>query len=212
MEPPLLKPNHSIPAPYHYPQPDHPRNSMETEAQEDYVIVQDMETEMEIEAAVSPTMDELPDESSFEVEDMPHTPIISTPFTDGNQTFNTARTTAKTPWSFGSEFTYSDTRIIEDDNFDRRPALATPYLSSVNNREGLFTSPVRAPFHLDQPFSLPFNSASKKAGFHTGTDTNSSASAIRRVFEDMTSSFSPVEASARKERLPTRRKVRFSEG
>ena len=222
MEPPHLKARHSIAAPYPYPyhsqQPTHSKESMETESQEDYVIIQDIETEPEIEAeaeaAMSVTMDESPDESNFEIADMPHTPFVSTPYTDGDQNFNTARTHAKSPWTSGSGFTYSDTRIIEedDDNFDRRAVPLTPHLSSVNNREELFTSPIRPTFQLDQPFSLPFNSASKKSGFHTDTDTKSSASAIRRVFEDMTSSFSPVEASAKKERLPTRRKVRFSEG
>lgn len=225
MEPPHLKAKHSIAAPYPYPnqQPTYSKESMETESQEDYVIIQDIETEVEreaeaeseAEAAMSLTMDESPDESNFEVEDMPHTPTFtSTPYTDGDQIFNTARTHAKSPWTSGGGFTYSDTRIIEEDenNFDRRPAPVTPHLSSMNKREELFTSPIRPTFQLDQPFSLPFNSASKKSGFHTDTDTKSSASAIRRVFEDMTSSFSPVEASAKKERLPTRRKVRFSEG
>ena len=226
MEPPHLKAKHSIAAPYPYPypypnqQPTYSKESMETESQEDYVIIQDMETEVEVEAgagaeaAMSLTMDESPDESNFEVDEMPHTPFISTPYTDGDQIFNTARTHAKSPWTSGSGFTYSDTQIIEENqnNFDRRPAPLTPHLSSMNNREELFTSPVRPTFQLDQPFSLPFNSASKKSGFHTDTDTKSSASAIRKVFEDMTSSFSPVEASAKKERLPTRRKVRFSEG
>lgn len=216
MEPPLLKPTHSIPAPNPYLQPTSTQEPMVTEAQEDYVIVQDMETEAEvegeIEAGVTSSMDELPYQSSPDEEEMTHTPYISTPYTDGNQSFNTAMTNAKTPWSSESDFNYTDTRIREDENFNKRTPLAAPHSASENHREGLFTSPVRPSFQLDPPFSLPFNSASKKAGFHSDTDTKSSASAIRKVFEDMTSSFSPVEASARKERLPTRRKVRFSEG
>ena len=218
MEPPLLKPAHSIPAPNPYMQSSSTQEPMVTEAQEDYVIVQDMETETdaeveaEIEAGVTSSMDESPYQSSPEEEEMTHTPYISTPYTDGNHSFNTAMTNAKTPWSSESDFNYTDTRISEDENFNKRTPLATPHSASENHREGLFTSPIRSSFQLDQPFSLPFNSASKKAGFLSDTDTKSSASAIRKVFEDMTSSFSPVEASARKERLPTRRKVRFSEG
>jgi hypothetical protein len=212
MEPPLLKPTHTIPAPNTYLQPSSTQEPIVTEAQEDYVIVQDMETEAETEAAGTSSMDESPYQSSPEEEEMIHTPYVSTPYTDGNQSFNTAMTTAKTPWSSESDFNYTDTRISEDDNFNKRTPLATPHAASENHREGLFTSPIRSSFQLDPPFSLPFNSASKKTGFLSDTDTKSSASAIRRVFEDMTSNFSPVEASARKERLPTRRKVRFSEG
>lgn len=214
MEPPLLKPAHSIAAPSSYLQPSSTQETMITEVQEDYVIVQDMETEAEIEAgtAVTSSMDESPYQSSLEEEEMQHTPYVSTPYTAGNQSFNTAMTNAKAPWSSESDLNHTDTRISDDDNFNKRTPLANPHTASENHREGLFTSPIRQSFQLDPPFSLPFNSASKKAGFLSDTDTKSSASAIRRVFEDMTSNFSPVEASARKERLPTRRKVRFSEG
>ena len=144
---------------------------------------------------------------------------FSSSFSD--QSFTSALNTAKRPspqeYSANTQDGMSDrmdSSISGIRSSERSNASAPTY--QRNQAEELFSPPSRPSFPQEQPFSLPFQSATKRTGFLTGGltggDVVSSGSAIRDAFQGMTDNFSPVDFSASAGRLPIRRKVRFSEG
>ena len=139
-------------------------------------------------------------------------PSFLSTFSDGNQSFTSAVSTPRDPIrTSDADFSKSsDGRSIFKQSIP---------LSQINHDrnyqdESLFSPPSSHDALSDnrslQSFSMPFSSAIKKIGFSTGNDVTLSAKTIRGNFLDTSNDLFPIDFNENP--LPTRRKVRFSEG
>lgn len=193
-----VDPTHSLNRPtFHTYLPTERKNS--PSEQENFAS----DTDVQMTSYSSVAEDSFPGSSSPSFDSMAKTPLTSkrecypsSSDSDGDQLYATARG----KWSsFRTEISNS-----YDGGYSDIPGTA---INSQSRPEMFFASPAVPISQLAQHYSLPFDSAVKKIGFNTG-DATSSDYVIRDAFED----FSPVGHTAGSGFLPTRRKVRFSEG
>ena len=150
-------------------------------------------------------------------------PSFLSSFSDGNQSFTSAVSTPRnqTRNSDGDINPSSDSKSILNQSTSHSHTNMNMNMNMNMDRSyqdaNFFSPPSSHDALADnrslQSFHMPFSSAIKKTGFSTGNDVTLSAKTIRGNFLDTSNDLFPIDFSENPVgHLPTRRKVRFSEG
>ena len=144
-------------------------------------------------------------------------PSFLSSFSDGNQSFTSAVSTPKnkTRTSDGDISQSSDSKSVFNQSMSH--SRTNMNMDRIYQDENFFSPPsshdALADNRSSQSFHMPFSSVIKKKGFSTGNDVTLSAKTIRGNFLDTSNDLFPIDFSENPVgHLPTRRKVRFSEG